>query len=333
MALKPMAVKNEIPNDIDEIEDTEVELDASPKEGEEDEINPNIQDQIDNASDDIDDDKKPKKLTAKEKYDELRKEYPEIEELYGKEINKRIGKLTWEAKEELRQKDEAIKFAQSVQAENKKLREKQDEQDGAFLNEHTTRLNSQLETAKQRYEEAYQANDPKAMAEANAQIALSASQLGQAQQTTERFKRVQNKKPDNEEEEVYTPKPAAPDQQPKVDPKAEAWAERNEWFGEDQELSDAALIIHNRLVSQDGYLPQSDAYYTELDNRLLKNFPDNTKLTGKTVELQNNQQTVTPVNDLTNKPRGKKKVTLTASQVRVARALGVPLAEYAKHVP
>jgi hypothetical protein len=329
MALKPMAIKNEVPDDVDEIKDTEVELEVVSTDEDEEE-NPNVADQLANVSND-DDEIKHAKPTAKEKYEELRKEYPEMEELYGQDIKKRIGKLTYDWKEEERQKEEAIKFAQSVQEENKKLREKQNEQDSAFLNEHTTRLTSQLDTAKKRYQEAYQANDAEAMAEANAQIALSASQLGQAQQTAERFKRVQEK-PVDKEETVFTPTPSTRNRQPEIDPKAEAWAQRNEWFGEDQELSDAALIIHNRLVSQDGYLPQSDAYYAELDKRLLKNFPDNVKLTKKAPELQNSQQVITPVNDLGNKPRTKKKVTLTASQVRVARALGVPLAEYAKYV-
>ena len=327
MNAKAMAIKNEELDD-DEIKDVEIELEA--KEGDEDEVNPNVADQLTNLPEgDVE-----QELSPKDKYQALLKEHPEVKELYGDDVKKRIGKLTYDWKEEGRQKDEAIKFAQKVQEENKKLKSKQTDQDDAFLNEHTTRLDAQLKTAKKQYEEAYGANDAEAMAEANANIGLAASQLGQAQQTSARFKRAKEANPVTEIVDTpYQPTPAKPaEDTPTIDPKAQAWAEKNKWFGDDQELSNAALNIHNQLVRNEGYLPQSDAYYSTLDERLLKNFPESTKLKGKAVELNPGQQAVAPVNGQSNsKPKGKT-VKLTASQVKVARALGVPLAEYAKYV-
>lgn len=305
------------------------------------EINPNVEDQLAEASSesgiaDVKEVKKTEEETApvktpEELFNEFMDKHPEAREVHGKKTAKRIDKMTWAQKEAERQRDEAIDFAKRTQEEITKLKKNQSTQDGAFINEHKSRLEIQLETIKQDLANAHAINDSSGVAEATAKMAKLTNQLDVATQTETRFRRAREEAP-----EIETPVYTAPltTQQPQVDAKAEAWAEKNEWFGEDPEMTQSALAIHRTLVTQDGYLPQTDAYYKELDNRIRKNYPDNQNFKQDTQEttkpgLINPNSLVAPVNsNATNYKPGR--VHLSASQVRVAKKLGVPLQEYAK---
>ena len=122
-------------------------------------------------------------------------------------------------------------------------------------------------------------------------------------------------------------------QQPKTDPKAEEWASRNAWFGNDSAMTYTAFDMHKKLVEEEGYDPRSDEYYNEIDKRIRLEFPHKfgTKETTTTTERAKPAQTVASASRPTQSGR-KKTVTLTPSQVAIAKRLGVPLEEYAKHL-
>ena len=117
--------------------------------------------------------------------------------------------------------------------------------------------------------------------------------------------------------------------QPQPDEKAEEWAERNQWFGQDHAMTFAAFGIHKQLIEDEGFDPKSDDYYNELDQRMRDEFP--TKLGQQTQSSKRPAQTVASASRASSGGRGKK-VKLTPSQVTIAKRLGVPLEEYAKYV-
>jgi hypothetical protein len=319
---------------IEDIADDGVEVEVENNEEEvvvED--NPNVAAQLEKTASDegiSDDETKEKKLTPEEIYNKFVEEHPEVQEIHGKKTAKRIDKLTYKQREAERQRDEAIAFAQRQQDELKKLKEAQTSQDGAFIGEHKRRLETELEAAQQTYANAYNLNDAQAMAEATTRIGRLGSQLDTAVQTETRMKRAQATPAQEQPRFDPRPKPAAKP----VDPRAKAWAEENEWFGEDDEMTKSALTIHKRLVTQDGYLPHTNAYYNELNTRMRKNYPESEHFKQSETEtkpaLKTPETAVTPSPHNTGQAKKTGRVHLTASQVRVAKRLGVPLTEYAK---
>ena len=317
--------------DENEVE-TEVLLDS-------DDTNPNIADQLDatpaeDEVDEEDDDEKDKEdtRTPEEKLIAFLDENPDVSEFRKKDIKDRINKLTYEKNEATRREQAATDYARGVQTENAELKTKQQHQDGVFISEHKSRLEAQLDSAKNQYREAHESGDAALLADANALIARTAAELAQAEQTETRFSRFvkTNPAPDAEVTPWQPPaNPDAPAQTTTPDAKAEAWAERNKWFGEDEEMTQAALSIHQTLVTQEGYIPTGNGYYAELDSRLRKNYPD--KFTKPQVS---GQQTVTPSSSATpgKTPRGKHKVRLSPSQVAIAKKLGLTVEQYAKYV-
>ena len=329
MALTLMDKEDAPVDEIDDDLEVDVELDK------EEEENPNVEDQLKQTASEEgigDEEKTKKELSVEERYNQFMEQYPEARDIHGKKTAKRIDKKTWEAKEAERQRDEAIEYAKSVQSKLEELKKNRTNQDGAFISEHKARLETELERAEQEYANAHSLNDSASMAEATKKMAKLSNQLDVAVQTETRFKRVAEKPPEDDIP-VYTP----PQPTRAVDPKAEAWAEDNEWFGEDKEMTEGALAIHRTLVTQDGYLPNTNAYYKELDTRMRKNYPDSnyfrmgedTAQTGKP-ELKKPTSGVTPVNSNSVSQTRPGRVHLTAAQVRVAKKLGVPLKDYAK---
>lgn len=315
--------------DENEVE-TEVLLDSDEDE------NPNVADQLEAspADDEDKDDKEDKEdtRTPEEKLIAFLDENPDVSEFRKKDIKDRINKLTYEKNEATRREQAATDYARGVQTENAELKTKQQHQDGVFIGEHKSRLEAQLETAKNQYREAHEAGDASLLADANALIARTAAELAQAEQTETRFSRFVKTNPSpNAEVTPWQPPadPNAPAPTTTPDAKAEAWAERNKWFGEDEEMTKAALNIHQTLVTQEGYMPTANGYYAELDSRLRKNYPD--KFTKPQVS---GQQVVTPSSSATpgKTPKGKHKVRLSASQVAIAKKLGLTVEQYAKYV-
>ena len=267
--------------------------------------------------------------TKKEPVEAKSEQEDEIED-YSEGVKKRINKLTYKVRESERREQAAIEYAQSVQDELNKTKNKLSKSDQNLYSEYSTRVSSELNSAQERYKKAYESGDTDALLESQKDLAKLAVE-------EESLKRV---KPEAETETEVTqgeqqvaPKWTQPAQQqqqaPQPDPKAKAWAEKNEWFGDDLAMTTAAFAFHRQLTEGEGYDPTSDEYYKEVDKRLAESFPHKLGNTQKEV-----RETVAGSSKGvgTTKARSRRTIKLTPSQVAIAKRLGVPLEEYAKHI-
>ena len=245
---------------------------------------------------------------------------------YSKNVQQRISKLTKKYRDEEAQRLAAVEFAEAVKKQNDELKQRLDALDQSYTSEFGTRVDSQIESAKQAYQKAYDDGDAEAMFEAQknlSRLALDQAQLEQAKQRQER----------KAEEPAQQPQqPAAPPPQPQQpDPKAEAWAEKNEWFGSDQTMTYAAFGLHRQLIEDEGFDPQSDEYYNELDNRIKKEFPHKFAAPTKS-DTGPRVASAESTASRSKSTKGRRTVKLTPSQIAIAKRLNVPLEEYAKYV-
>ena len=218
-------------------------------------------------------------------------------------------------------------MAQKLLDENNKLKGRVQQLDNGYLNEYGNRLSTQEEAAKRAYKQAYEAGDSDAMLAAQeqiAQIAVDKQRYGAAKSRVEQQQKMQVQQ---QPQQQAQPQQAQP--QPQVDPKAKAWAEKNEWFGNDKIMTTAAFTLHQQLVEEEGFDPNSDEYYTELNGRIRSEFPHKFN----TAKKSGGNQVASAGNSAsrTNK-QGRRSVKLSHSQVAIAKKLGVPLEEYAKYV-
>jgi len=238
---------------------------------------------------------------------------------------KRIDRLTKKMREAERQREEALKYAQGVQAEAQQLKQRMDALDSSYVTEYSSRVETQMATAEQELARSIEMGDTNGVIEAQRKITKLAIENDRAQQAKVQQERYAAQAKAQQEARVNQP---MPQQQPRrPDPKAERWAQRNSWFGDDEAMTYAAFGIHKKLVEDEGFDPQSDDYYTELDRRMAGEFPH--KLNGGS---KRPAQTVASVSRSTTGRSSGKKVRLTPSQVAIAKKLGVPLEEYAKYV-
>ena len=245
---------------------------------------------------------------------------------YSKNVQQRISKLTKKYRDEEAQRVAAVEFAEAVKKQNEELKQRLDALDQSYTSEFGTRVDSQIESAKQAYQKAYDDGDAEAMFEAQknlSRLALDQAQLEQAKQRQER----------KAEEPAQQPQqPAAPPPQPQQpDPKAEAWAQKNEWFGSDQTMTYAAFGLHRQLIEDEGFDPQSDEYYNELDNRIKKEFPHKFAAPTKS-DTGPRVASAESTASRSKSTKGRRTVKLTPSQIAIAKRLNVPLEEYAKYV-
>ena len=239
---------------------------------------------------------------------------------------KRIDRLTKKMREAERQKDEALRYAQGVQAEAAQLKDRMNAMDTNYVNEYSNRVTSEMGTAEGELARAIEIGDTNGVVEAQRKITRLAIENDRAEQAKAQQQRYAQQAQAQAQTQVQQP---MPQQQPRrPDPKAESWAQRNEWFGTDEAMTYAAFGVHKKLVENEGFDPQSDEYYSELDKRMQSEFPH--KL--KNGESRRPAQTVASVSRATSGRSSGKKVRLTPSQVAIAKKLGVPLEEYAKYV-
>ena len=236
---------------------------------------------------------------------------------------KRIDKLTRKMREAERREQEAIKYAQNVKSENDNIKNRLNSLDQHYVSEYSTRVASQIAEAEKELEKAMELSDSKAVVEAQRKITALAIENDRANQAKMQQERQRK------QEEMMAQQPVQQNQvaqQPRrPDPKAEQWATKNEWFGQDEAMTYAAFGIHKKLVEQEGFDPQTDEYYNELDRQMAETFPQ--RLNGGS---KRPVQTVASVSRTTG--RTNRKVRLSPSQVAIAKKLGVPLEEYAKYV-
>ena len=223
-----------------------------------------------------------------------------------------------------RQRDEAVNYAQSINQSNTQLKEKLKNSDSSLFKEYDNRVQSEIAGAKILLKEAQDAGDGEAVAEATEKLSRASAEAENLRRLSAQH--AVKEKNSVEEVPVENYQPTLQPQTQGPDPKAEKWAEKNKWFGDDQAMTFAAFGIHKELV-ESGYDPSSDDYYTEVDKRMQDNFPH------KFSEEQS-----APVQQVAASSRGasgkksSRKIKLTPSQVAIAKRLNVPLEEYAKHI-
>jgi hypothetical protein len=253
---------------------------------------------------------------------------------YSKGVQTRIKKLTEKYRKEERDREEAVRLSQQLLEENKKLKSRVQQLDSGYLTEYGTRLETQLLAAKQEYKQAYDSGNGDALAEAQLKLSnLAAEQqkYNAAKTRLQQQQRVQVQQPAQQPAPAAA-QPAAPapqPQQPKPDPKAQSWAQKNAWFGEDRVMTTAAFAVHQGLIEDEGFDPQSDEYYTELDRRMRKEFPHKfqSQKSGGGTQVASAGSSASR-----STKQGRRTVKLTPSQVAIAKKLNVPLEEYAKYV-
>jgi len=237
---------------------------------------------------------------------------------------KRIDRLTKKMREAERREQEAIKYAQAVQNEATTLKQRMQNLDTNYVSEYTNRVNSQITQAEKDLARAIGLGDAAATVQAQRQLTALAIQADRAAQAKLQSERARQQAAAAAQYQAQRPMPA---QQPKrPDPKAEQWAMRNSWFGSDEAMTYAAFGIHKKLVEDEGFDPQSDDYYTELDRRISEKF----NMGGNNTNRRPAQTVVGATRNTSG--RSGKKVRLSPSQVAIAKKLGVPLEEYAKYV-
>ena len=237
---------------------------------------------------------------------------------------KRISRLTKKMREAERREQEAIKYAQAVQGESNNLKQRMTSLDTNYVAEYTNRVNTQIPQAEANLTRAIELGDSQATVEAQRTLTSLAIQQDRANQAKMQSQRQQQQAAAAQQHQARQPMPA---QQPKrPDPKAESWAMRNSWFGSDEAMTYAAFGIHKKLVEDEGFDPNGEDYYTELDRRISDKFGNGSNGT--------NRRPAQTVIGASRTPSGRtgRKVRLTPSQVAIAKKLGVPLEEYAKYV-
>ena len=247
---------------------------------------------------------------------------------YSKGVQTRIKKLTEKYRQEERDKAEAVRLSQQLIEENKQLKTRVKSLDSGYLNEYGNRLESQTLAAKQMYKEAHESGDTDKMIEAQeliSKIAVERQRYQSAKVKADQQAKMPVQQPTSEPQ---APPPQA--QQPQPDPKAQAWAQKNAWFGDDRVMTMAAFAINQQLIDEEGFDPQSDEYYTEIDSRIRSEFPHKFETAKKS---GGGSQVASAGNSASRSTKqGRRSVRLSHSQVAIAKKLGVPLEEYAKYV-
>lgn len=246
-------------------------------------------------------------------------------ESYSKNVQKRIKKLTEKYRQEERDKEEAARLAQKLREENEQLKQRMSTLDQGYLTEYGSRLESQLTMAKQAYKEAYDRGDVDKMFDAQQELSRISIEQERYRLAKQRQEKVSVTR-EAEGQPVQQPQAQPQQATPEPDPKAQDWASKNEWFGQDEVMTYAAFGIHRKLVEEEGFDPTSDEYYDEIDKRMQNEFPHRFKKNGRSGQVASADTSAS------RKPSGRRTVKLSPSQVAIAKKLGVPLEEYAKYV-
>ncbi len=258
------------------------------------------------------------KLEKKEEKDELKE--------YSDGVQKRIAKLTRKMREAERQREEAIAFAEATNKQKSELEGRLSKLDKSYTSEFESRVKTNMAAAKLALKNAIESQNVEAQIAAQEQIAnltMDGARLNA-------MKVAEASKPEPVKDVNIAPQ--RPAQTAPTDPKAEEWAARNTWFGNDSAMTYTAFDLHKTLVEQEGYDPKSDEYYAEVDKRIRLEFPHKfDKVDDTTTERVKPTQNVASAKRSASTGR-KKTVKLTSSQVAIAKRLGVPLEDYAKQL-
>ena len=252
---------------------------------------------------------------------------------YSEGVQKRIAKLTRKMREAERQREEAIAYAQVTKKQKDELEQRISTVDKGYVDEFESRVKTSLAAAKLALKNAIESQNVEAQIAAQEQLAhltVESVKLNSLRSQQSQPKNVNITPQQYEQVNTYNGKPI-PNDVP-TDAKAESWASKNTWFGNDTAMTYTAFDMHKRLVEDEGYDPKSDEYYDEIDKRIRLEFPHKfAKMEGNTTERAKPAQAVASAKR--SAPTGRKKtVRLSPSQVAIAKRLGVPLEEYAKQL-
>tara|TARA_R110002126_G_scaffold24417_1_gene84986 strand:+ start:7626 stop:8483 length:858 start_codon:yes stop_codon:yes gene_type:complete len=238
-------------------------------------------------------------------------------ETYSKGVQKRISRLTEKYRKEERDREEAVRVAQQLLQEKQQLEGRLKQLDSGYLHEYGARIEAQVTQARRNYKDAYDSGDTDKMIEAQESIARATSDKDRYDLAKRRADQRLQAPQQNQQQ------PAA------VDQKAQGWAEKNTWFGQDEVMTYAAFGVHRKLVEEEGFDPQSDEYYSEIDRRMRSEFPSKLQADKKPGKSQ-----VAPAGSSASRSTksGRRTVKLSPSQIAIAKRLNVPLEEYAKYV-
>ena len=274
---------------------------------------------VDDSQDKTYENERETKLDKKEEKDELKE--------YSEGVQKRIAKLTRKMREAERQREEAVSYAQNVHNQNQQMEQRLSKIDNSYVSEFENRVKTSMAAAQLALKNAIESQDVEAQVSAQKQIAA----LTMDEARLNSIKVANENKPKERERDVnITPQRTAPTA--RTDPKAEDWASKNSWFGNDSAMTYTAFDIHKTLVEKEGYDPQSNEYYEEVDKRIRVEFPHKFgKMESNSTERAKPAQNVASAKRSSSTGR-KKTVKLTSSQVAIAKRLGVPLEDYAKQL-
>jgi hypothetical protein len=265
-----------------------------------------------------------KEETAEPEKVETVKQDEELED-YSKGVQSRIAKLTRKMREAERREQAAVEYAQAVEKKRQMDQERFNKVDSDYTKKFEDNVKLGMESAQKELAMAIEAGDATAQVEANKRIAALAFENAKLEQRKQEL--IVQEPVQLSDGGRLPPQPTTQDL-PAPDPQAEAWAARNTWFGQDRAMTYTAFEIHKDLVNE-GFDPQSNDYYAEVDRRIKVDFPHKF---GNT----DTKQTAKPVQSVASANRsvksGRKTVRLTSSQVAIAKKLGVPLEEYAKQI-
>jgi len=263
------------------------------------------------------------KQEVSEEKQETKKEEPKEElEQYSEGVKKRIAKLTKKWREAERQREAALEFAKGGQTELDKLKEKLAKLEPGYVNAMEGKLKTGLEAAKAKLLTAREAGDINAEVEAQKEIARIGVEESKVSTLKSRYQQ--------QAKETVAPKTLDEAiKNPPADPKAEEWAEKNPWFGQDSAMTYTAFDLHDKLTKEEGFDPKTDEYYSEVDRRMRLDFPHKF---GNTEPKETTKPTQTVASATRSVKPSRNTVRLTSSQVAIAKKLGVPLEEYAKQL-
>ena len=256
-----------------------------------------------------------------------KKDDDKLEE-YSKGVQARIAKLTRKMREAERREQAATEYARAVEEKRLALEKRFVKTDADYLKKFETSIQTGLEAAQQELAAAIQSGDAEAQVKANKRIATLAFENAKLEQAKTNQPVAESKPVTNLNQGGNVNMPQT-DDPINMDPKAEAWASKNPWFGTDRAMTYTAFEIHKDLTEKEGFDPSSDEYYAEVDKRIKVDFPHKF---GNTSEKQSTKPVQTVASAQRSVKPGRKTVRLTSSQVAIAKKLGVPLEEYAKQL-
>ncbi len=265
-------------------------------------------------------------VTQESAKEEPKKSDEELED-YSKGVQSRIAKLTRKMREAERREQAAIDYAKAVEEKRRVLEARFEKTDADYVKKFETSISTGLEAAQKELAAAIESGDAQAQVEANKRIATLAFENAKLEQAKAGREEQQARTPVAETQPV-TQAPRM-DDPINPDPRAEAWASKNSWFGTDKAMTYTAFEIHKDLTEREGYDPNSDEYYAEVDKRIRVDFPHKF---GNTEQKQSTAPVQTVASATRSVKPGRKTVRLTSSQVAIAKKLGVPLEEYAKQL-